>query len=47
MPRSELADRFDSFGEAKMELFYYIEVFCNQRRRYSTLGDIRRWRSKR
>ena len=29
-----------SFGEAKMELFDYIEVFYNQRRRYSTLGQI-------
>jgi transposase InsO family protein len=38
--KSELADRFDSFGEAKMELFNYIEVFYNQRRRHSTLGQI-------
>ena len=38
--KSELADRFDSFGEAKMELFDYIEVFYNQRRRHSTLGQI-------
>ena len=29
--KSELADRFDSFGEAKMELFDYIEVFYNWR----------------
>ncbi len=28
--KSELADRFDSFGEAKMELFDYLEVFYNQ-----------------
>jgi len=35
--KSELADRFDSCGEAKMELFDYIEVFYNQRRRHSTL----------
>ena len=28
--KSELADRFDSCGEAKMELFDYIEVFYNQ-----------------
>ena len=27
-------------GEAKMELFDYIEVFYNQRRRHSTLGQI-------
>jgi putative transposase len=38
--KSELADRFDSFGKAKMELFDYIEVFYNQRRRHSTLGQI-------
>ena len=38
--KSELADRFDSCGDAKMELFDYIEVFYNQRRRHSTLGQI-------
>ena len=38
--KTELADRFDSCGEAKMELFDYIEVFYNQRRRYSTIGQI-------
>jgi transposase InsO family protein len=38
--KTELADRFDSFGEAKMALFDYIEVFYNQRRRHSTLGQI-------
>ena len=38
--KSELAERFDSFGEAKMELFDYLEVFYNQRRRHSTLGQI-------
>ena len=38
--KSELADRFDSFGEAKMELFDYIEVFYNQQRRHSTLGQV-------
>jgi putative transposase len=37
--KSETADRFASFGEAKMELFDYIEVFYNQRRRHSTLGQ--------
>jgi putative transposase len=36
--KSEVADRFESCGEAKMELFDYIEVFYNQRRRHSTLG---------
>jgi transposase InsO family protein len=38
--KSETADRFASCGEAKMELFDYIEVFYNQRRRHSTLGQI-------
>ena len=38
--KSELADRFSSCGEAKMELFDYIEVFYNQRRRHSTIGQI-------
>ncbi len=36
----EPADRFASLSEAKMELFDYIEVFYNQRRRHSTLGQI-------
>src|SRR2546425_3802035 len=34
----ELADRFESGGQAKRELFEYIEVFYNQRRRHSTIG---------
>ena len=38
--KSELADRFESCGEAKMELFDYLEVFYNQRRRHSTLGQV-------
>jgi hypothetical protein len=38
--KSELADRFPSFSDAKMEIFDYIEVFYNQRRRHSTLGQI-------
>ena len=38
--KSEVADRFPSCGEAKMELFDYIEVFYNQRRRHSTLGQV-------
>jgi len=38
--KTELADRFDSCGDAKMALFDYIEVFYNQRRRHSTLGQI-------
>jgi transposase InsO family protein len=38
--KSELRDRVDSCGDAKMELFDYIEVFYNRRRRHSTLGQI-------
>ena len=38
--KSELADRFESCGDAKMALFDYIEVFYNQRRRHSTIGYV-------
>ncbi len=38
--KQELGEHFDSCGEAKMALFDYIEVFYNQRRRHSTLGQI-------
>ncbi len=38
--KSELGDAFESYGHAKMELFDYIELFYNQRRRHSTLGQI-------
>ena len=38
--KHELGDHFESCGEAKMALFDYIEVFYNQRRRHSTLGQI-------
>ena len=38
--KSELGDQFASNGDAKMELFDFIEVFYNQRRRHSTLGQI-------
>lgn len=38
--KSELRDRFDSHGEGKMELFDYIEVFYNQQRRHSTIGQV-------
>ena len=38
--KSELSDRFENFGAAKMELFDYLEVFYNQRRRHSTLGQV-------
>jgi putative transposase len=38
--KTELADRFQSCGEAKMALFDYLEVFYNQRRRHSTIGYL-------
>src|SRR5215217_8788093 len=38
--KSEVADRFESAGEAEVALFEYLEVFYNQRRRHSTLGQI-------
>jgi putative transposase len=38
--KSELADRFESCGHAKRELFEYLEVFYNQRRRHSTIGYV-------
>jgi putative transposase len=36
----ELGEHFESCGEAKMQVFDYIEVFYNQKRRHSTLGQI-------
>ena len=38
--KSELGERFESNAQAKEKLFDYIEVFYNQRRRHSTLGQI-------
>jgi transposase InsO family protein len=38
--KTELAEHFPSVGEATRALFDYIEVFYNQRRRHSTLGQI-------
>jgi transposase InsO family protein len=38
--KTELADRFDSHGQAKRELFAYIEAFYNTRRRHSTLDYV-------
>jgi putative transposase len=38
--KMEVVDRFESCGVAKMELFDYIEVFYNQRRRHSTIGYV-------
>jgi putative transposase len=37
---SEEAERFESYAHSKEALFDYIEVFHNQRRRHSTLGEI-------
>jgi transposase InsO family protein len=36
----EQGERFESYADAKMQLFDYIEVFYNQRRRHSTNGQI-------
>lgn len=38
--KSELGEVFDAYGIAKAELFDYIELFYNQRRRHSTLGLV-------
>jgi putative transposase len=38
--KSEAGERFESFAHAKEALFDYIDVFYNQRRRHSTLGQI-------
>lgn len=38
--KTELGERFDSCGQAKRDLFDYIEVFYNQQRMHSALGDL-------
>ena len=38
--KSELANRFESGAAAKMQLFEFIEVYYNQRRRHSTIGYV-------
>jgi putative transposase len=38
--KNELGERFESHGDAKMQLFDYIEVFYNQRRRHSSAGRV-------
>jgi putative transposase len=38
--KTELADTFASHGQAKRELFDYLEGFYNTRRRHSTLGYV-------
>jgi transposase InsO family protein len=38
--KSEEGERFESHAHAKEALVDYIEVFYNERRRHSTLGQI-------
>lgn len=38
--KTELGERFESLVVAKHQLFDYIEVFYNQKRRHSTLGYV-------
>jgi putative transposase len=38
--KSELGERFDSYAQTKEQLFDYIEVFYNQRRRHSALDYV-------
>ena len=38
--KSEAGARFENYAHAKEILFDYIEVFYNQRRRHSTLGQL-------
>ena len=38
--KNEVGERFASHGDAKGELFDYIEVFSNQRRRHSSAGRM-------
>jgi putative transposase len=38
--KSEVGERFDSHADAKAELFDYIEVFYDQRRRHSWAGRM-------
>ena len=38
--KAELGERFETQRPAKVQLFDYIEVFYNQRRRHSALGYV-------
>ena len=38
--KSEIGERFESHADAKAELFDYLEVFYNQRRRHSSAGRM-------
>ena len=36
----EVGTRFATAGDAKREMFDFIELFCNQKRRHSTAGNV-------
>ena len=38
--KNEVGERFESHADAKAELFDYLEVFYNQRRRHSSAGRL-------
>jgi len=38
--KNEVGERYESHGDAKGQLFDYIEVFYNQRRRHSSAGRM-------
>jgi len=38
--KAELGETFESIGHGKEQLFDYIEVFYNQKRRHSTLDYL-------
>ena len=38
--KNEVGERYESHGEAKGQLFDYIEVFYDQRRRHSSAGRM-------
>src|SRR5262249_39191804 len=38
--KSELGERFDSYADAKEQIFDYVEVFYNQQRRHSALDYV-------
>ena len=40
--KNEVGERYMSHGDAKAELFDYLEVFYNQRRRHSSAGRMSR-----
>ena len=38
--KTELGEKFETHAEGKRQLFEYIEVFYNQKRRHSSLGYV-------